>query len=93
MMDDNMKARLIFCLSLLEESSIPYDPKFKSMYNVVNTDEKWFYVTKKSQNYYLLTDENDPYHSYKNKNFIMKVVFLVAMARPRFDYEGNETWS
>ena len=38
--DDNMKARLRFCLSMLEESSIPYEPYFKSMCNVVNIDEK-----------------------------------------------------
>lgn len=48
MTDDNMKARLRFCLSMLEESSIPFEPKFKSMHNVIHIDEKWFYVTKKS---------------------------------------------
>ncbi|CAK8566041.1 unnamed protein product [Lathyrus sativus] len=60
--DDNMKERLRFCLSILEESSIPHDPKFKSMHNIVHIDEKWFYISKKSTNYYLLANEADPYH-------------------------------
>lgn len=38
--DSNMKARLKFCLSMLDETSIPHDPQFKSMYNVVHIDEK-----------------------------------------------------
>ncbi|KAI5385521.1 hypothetical protein KIW84_072209 [Lathyrus oleraceus] len=93
MTEDNMKSRLKFCLSMLEESNISYDPKFQSMYNIVHIDEKWFYMTQKNKNYYLLSNEDEPYRSCKNKNFIMKVMFLVAVARPRFDNEGNETWS
>jgi hypothetical protein len=30
--EDNLKDRLRFCLSMLEESSIPHNPMFKSMY-------------------------------------------------------------
>ncbi|XP_058783982.1 uncharacterized protein LOC131658736 [Vicia villosa] len=93
MTEDNMKARLRFCLSMLEESSIPYDPKFQAMYNIVHIDEKWFYMTQKNKSYYLLPNEDEPYRACKNKNFIMKVMFLVAVTRPRFDNEGNETWS
>lgn len=33
MADDNMNARLKLYLSMLEESSIPYETKFNSMYN------------------------------------------------------------
>ena len=91
--DSNMKARLKFCLSMLDETSIPHDPQFKSMYNVVHIDEKWFYMTKKTANYYLLVDENKPYRKSNNKNYVGKVMFLVAVARPRFDDEGNETFS
>jgi hypothetical protein len=50
-------------------------------------------MTKKSANYYLLADEDEPYRTCKNKNFIGKVMFLVAVARPRFDDEDNETFS
>ncbi|KAI5439433.1 hypothetical protein KIW84_024998 [Lathyrus oleraceus] len=93
MKDSNMKDRLRFCLSMLEETSLPHDPEFKSMHNIVHIDEKWFYMTKKSANYYLLENENEPYRTCKNKNFIGKVMFLVAVARPRFDDGDKEIFS
>jgi hypothetical protein len=93
MKDSNMKDRLRFCLSMLEETSLPHDPEFKSMHNIVHIDEKWFYVTKKSANYYLLENEDEPYRTCKNKNFIGKVMFLVAVARPRFDDGDKEIFS
>ncbi|XP_024636148.2 uncharacterized protein [Medicago truncatula] len=91
--DSNKKARIEFCLDMLEESSIPHDPVFKPMYNVVHIDEKWFYITKKSSSYYLLGDEDEPHRMCRNKNYIGKVMFLVVVARPRFDDDGNETFS
>jgi len=89
----NKKARLEFCLSMLEESSIPHDPIFKSMHNIVHIDEKWFYMSKKSTNYYLLEDEANPHRTCNNKNYIGKVMFLVVVARPRFDKDDNEIFS
>ncbi|XP_050229431.1 uncharacterized protein LOC126678580 [Mercurialis annua] len=56
--EENMRARLQFCISMLNESSIPHDPIFKGMYNIIHIDEKWFYMTKKSEKYYLLTVED-----------------------------------
>ena len=58
---------------------IPCDPMFKSMHNIVHIDEKWFYMTKKPKNYYLLLDEDEPHRTCKSKNFIGKVMFLVAL--------------
>ncbi|XP_058756226.1 uncharacterized protein LOC131629457 [Vicia villosa] len=87
MKDDNMKQCLRLCLSMLEESSIPHDPIFKSMHNIVHIDEKWFYMSKNSTNYYLLANEDDPYRTCRNKNYIQKV------ARPRFDDEDNVTFT
>ncbi|GAA0159416.1 hypothetical protein LIER_16193 [Lithospermum erythrorhizon] len=63
------------------------------MYNYVHIDEKWFYMTKKKETYYLLSTEDDPLRTCQSKNFIGKVMFLVAMARNRFDSDGNETFS
>ncbi|XP_057426190.1 uncharacterized protein LOC130719589 [Lotus japonicus] len=82
-----------FCLSMLEGGSIPHDPIFSSMHNIVHIDEKWFYMTKRSTNYYLLPNEEEPLRTCKSKNFIGKVMFLVAIARPRFDVDGNEIFS
>ncbi|KAF7801620.1 mariner transposase [Senna tora] len=88
--EGNMKSRIEFCLSMLEPCSIPRDPIFIGMYNIIHIDEKWFYMTKRSRNYYMLVDEEDPIRSCKSKNFIDKVMFLVALARPRFDAQGRE---
>ncbi|OMO51810.1 Transposase, Tc1-like protein [Corchorus olitorius] len=88
--DGNKRTRLQFCLSMLEERSLPHEPIFQGMYNVIHIDEKWFYLTKQSQKYYLLPDEEDPLRTCTSKNFIGKVMFLVAIARPRFDALGGE---
>ncbi|KAL7142023.1 hypothetical protein ABFS83_08G094600 [Erythranthe nasuta] len=90
---ENKKARLQFCISMLESDSIPYDPVFIGMYKIVHIDEKWFYMTKKSGKYYSLPDEEDPLRTCKSKNYIGKVMFLAAIARPRFDAQGNEIFS
>lgn len=91
--EENKISRLNFCLSMLERGSIPHNPTFTAMHNIVHIDEKWFYITKKSMHYYLLPDEEEPLRTCKSKNFIAKVMFLVAVARPRFDAEGNEVFS
>lgn len=88
-----MICRLRFCLSMLEESSIYDDPRFKSMYNVVHIDEKWFLVTQECTNFYLHKNEDQPHRTCKNKNYIEKVMFLAAVARPRFDEVGNQIFS
>lgn len=50
MKEENKTTRLKFCLSMMESATIPHDPTFKAMYNIVHIDEKWFYMTKKSAN-------------------------------------------
>ncbi|XP_054808729.1 uncharacterized protein LOC129310844 [Prosopis cineraria] len=50
-------------------------------------------MTKKSQTYYLTAGEEPLHRTCKNKNYISKVMFLVAVARPRFDAQENEIFS
>lgn len=50
-------------------------------------------MTKKCETYYLLPVEEEPLRTCQSKNYIGKVMFLVAMARPRFDDEGNDIFS
>lgn len=90
---ENMISRLRFCFSMLDVNNIPHAPKFKSMHNIVFIDEKCFQVSKKFMNYYLLADEVEPHRSCKNKIFIPKLMFLVAVAKPKFDSECNEMFS
>lgn len=91
--EDNMIARLKFCLSMIDENSLPNDPRFISMHNIVFIDEKWFYITRNKVTNYLHVDEEEPHRTCKSKNFISKVMFLCAVTRPWFDNEGNETFS
>lgn len=76
--DENKVGRVRFCLSMFDEHTIREEPTFKEMYNVIHIDEKWFYRSRGSQNYYLANDEEDPYRSTQSKNFIEKVrnIFL-----------------
>ncbi|KAJ0034614.1 hypothetical protein Pint_26432 [Pistacia integerrima] len=53
------------------------------MENIIHVDEKWFYMTKQSEKYYLLPDEDEPLRTCKSKTFITKVMFLAAVTRPR----------
>ena len=55
---------------MLDKNSLPHEPKFIDMYNIVHIDEKWFYITKKIGRYYLLPNENDPHRTCQSKNFI-----------------------
>ncbi|KAI5382333.1 uncharacterized protein LOC127110547 [Lathyrus oleraceus] len=91
--EDNMIARLRFCLSMIDKNSLPHDPKFISMHNIVFIDEKWFYITRNKVTNYLHVDEEEPHRTCKSKIFISKVMFLCAVTRPRFDNEENETYS
>ncbi|KAJ0017708.1 hypothetical protein Pint_10049 [Pistacia integerrima] len=53
------------------------------MENIIHVDEKWFYMTKQSEKYYLLADEDKPLRTCKSKTLINKVMFRAAVIRPR----------
>lgn len=88
--DENMKGILEVCLSMLDKDTLTYELKFLDMYIIMHIDEKWFYMTKKMHKYYVLPDEEVSYCTCQSKNYIRNVIFLAAMARPRFDDDGNE---
>ncbi|XP_028065655.1 uncharacterized protein LOC114268654 [Camellia sinensis] len=90
---DNKRERLRFYLSMLEHNSLQGQPMFKSMYDYVHIDEKWFYVSKEVERYYLLLEEEEPQRCCKSKCFITKVMFLATVAWPQFDENKNEEFS
>ena len=47
--DTSKKARVQYCLSMLDRNSIAHDPKFVDMYNMIHIDEKWFYISRKTK--------------------------------------------
>ena len=89
---ENMKQRVGYCLGNVEPASLPDDPTLKGAFNVVHTDEKWFYRVRKTQNVYLGNTEEPPKREVKNKGHIEKIMFISAMARPRYDRDGNCTF-
>ncbi|XP_042032594.1 uncharacterized protein LOC121779336 [Salvia splendens] len=87
--DLNKLARLKWCLSQLQPNIIARTVAFNEMRNVVHIDEKWFYLTKSADRYYLLPDEEEPQRSCRSKRFITKVMFLCAVGRPHFGPNGE----
>lgn len=83
---ENMRTRVEFALSHIRDNGL-----FIDMYDHVHIDEKWFYLTKTNTTYYLGLDEPDPIRTCKSKRYITKVMFLAAVARPRYDY-GKKVW-
>jgi len=78
--EENKKARIQFCLSLIKPNR-----EFEDLYDHVHIDEKWFYLMEEKRSYYLMNDEGPPLRACKSKRFITKVMFLAAVARPRYD--------
>ncbi|KAL3519065.1 hypothetical protein ACH5RR_021654 [Cinchona calisaya] len=87
---ENMKSRLHFCLSMIDPGTISTNPMFMDTYNHIHIDEKLFFMTKTSEKFYLLPEENDPLCTGKSKKFITKLMFIAAVARPRYDGSSNE---
>jgi hypothetical protein len=52
--EKNKKAMLEFCFSMLDETTMEIQPQNSAI------DEKWFMMTRKNRNYYLLPEEPDP---------------------------------
>ncbi|XP_042060955.1 uncharacterized protein LOC121805225 [Salvia splendens] len=88
----NKIARARWSLSQLQPQITQGGVQFQGMHNVVHIDEKWFYMTKVSDRYYLLPDEDEPYRSCKSKRYITKVMFMCAVSRPQFDANGQATY-
>ena len=79
----NKKTRLKWCIDMIEQGLVD-DPKFKDLFDFVFIDEKWFYISQKSERYYLLPEGDKPHRTCKNKNYIPRLMFLCVCARPRF---------
>ena len=87
--EENKVARLIMAL----ESRDPNDPsKFLDMMDRVHVDEKWFFLSWQRERYLLLLEEKNPKRCIKSKLHITKVMFLCAVARPRFNTSANSWW-
>lgn len=84
--EENKLARLRFCLSHVRENG-----NFHDFFDTIHIDEKWFFMTKTQRKYYVLPQEEGPHRTCKSKRFITKVMFLAAVARPRWDHH-RKNW-
>lgn len=64
--------------------------RFHDFYDFVHIDEKWFYVDTDRKTFYLTKNEKAPYRATQSKRFITKVMFMMAVARPRWDSRHNK---
>ncbi|ETW03779.1 hypothetical protein H310_05145 [Aphanomyces invadans] len=64
---------------------------FDDLMDYVHVDEKWIFTTKVKHTYYLAPGEEPPHRTCKSKTHIMKVMFLSAVARPRWD-NSTQSW-
>ena len=60
----------------LEEVNQQSTMKFVDMFDRIHVDEKYFFVSKDEQRFYLAPDEPDPVRKCKHKCHIKKVRFL-----------------
>ena len=82
----NMQPRLNFCKAHVKLN----EGLFDNMHNLVHIDEKWFYMNQVTRRYYLGSNEDEPKRKVKSKRFGIKVMFLAAVARLRWDVHENK---
>ena len=56
----------------------------------MHIDEKWFYLSKESERYYLLREDREPWCTSTSIQLITKAMFLATVVRPRFDATRNQ---
>ncbi len=78
-----------FCLTKINPVTCQYDNCMQS----VHIDEKWFFISEEVLRLYIALGEVVPTRSrVQNKEHMINVMFLVAVARPRYDPEGECTF-
>ena len=86
--DENKVSRMELALSSIDKNNTS---KFKNMEDLIHIDKKWFYLMKDGQCFIIAVDKAEPYRHVQHKSFLMKIMFLCAVARPRYNTNKN-TW-
>jgi hypothetical protein len=81
-------ARMMFACSRLNTT----DGLFNDCLQEVHVDEKWCFLTEAQMHFWLSPEEPKPHRSTHHKCHIIKVMFLTAVARPRFNAAGQCTF-
>ena len=62
---------------MINEGMSASKPIFVNMHNQIHIDEKWFYMSKTSQKYYLHPNEIEPFRTCKSKIYYKNLCFLL----------------
>ena len=84
--EENKMSRMELALSFIDKNNTS---KFENMEDLIHIDEKWFYLMKDGQRFIIAVDKEEPYRHVQHKSFLTKIMFLCAMARPRYDTRKN----
>ena len=84
--EENKMSRMELALSFVDKNNTS---KFENMEDLIHINEKWFYLTKDGQHFIIAADEEEPYRHVQHKSFLTKIMFLCAVARPRYDTNKN----
>ena len=84
--EENKISRMELALSFVDKNNTS---KFENMEDLIHIDKKWFYLTKDGQRFIIAADEEEPYRHVQHKSFLTKIMFLCAVARPRYDTRRN----
>ncbi|XP_074302889.1 uncharacterized protein LOC141637225 [Silene latifolia] len=87
--DSNKLQRLLFSLTSTFVDILANKIMFKDMSNQIHIDEKWFYITKTTDSFYILSDEVPPNRSCQSKRYITKVMFMSVVSRPIYEKDGE----
>ncbi len=68
------------------------DHLYDDFYQHVHVDEKWFYISEQKMRIYLAPNEPVPLRVSQNKSDVMNVMFLAAIARPRYNDDDECTF-
>jgi len=74
---------LEFCFSMIDPKSRQHALYFVDMFNDIHVLEKLF-IIKITQKYYWLPFEEQLHCVVQSRRFIMKVMFFIIVARPKF---------
>ena len=84
--EENEMSRMELALSFIDKNNTS---KFEDMEDLIHIDEKWFYLMKDGQRFIIMADKEEPYRHVQHKSFLTKIMFLCAVARPRYDTNKN----
>ena len=84
--EENKMSRMELALSFIDKNNTS---KFENMEDLIHINKKWFYLTKDGQCFIIAADEEEPYRHIQHKSFLTKIMFLCAVARPRYDTNKN----